>query len=62
MYFDEEFYQIGEYTNHLSGERNPNSGCDGELSGMIDNMVSMKEAVTRNDYCCDITIHQELTN
>lgn len=39
MYFDEEFYQTGGYTNYLSGEKNPREGCDGDVSGKIENMV-----------------------
>lgn len=38
IYFDSEFYQTGGYNNYLSGERNPNSGCTGELKGEIKNM------------------------
>mmetsp|Transcript_14777 Transcript_14777/g.21797 ORF Transcript_14777/g.21797 Transcript_14777/m.21797 type:complete len:607 (-) Transcript_14777:178-1998(-) len=39
MYFDEEFYQTGGYNNFLSGERNPNPGCEGDFAGEISNMV-----------------------
>jgi len=39
MYFDEDFYQTGGYTNYLSGEQNSNHGCTGNLAGKIENMV-----------------------
>eukprot|EP00534_Pseudo-nitzschia_fraudulenta_P001032 CAMPEP_0201119460 /NCGR_PEP_ID=MMETSP0850-20130426/3605_1 /ASSEMBLY_ACC=CAM_ASM_000622 /TAXON_ID=183588 /ORGANISM="Pseudo-nitzschia fraudulenta, Strain WWA7" /LENGTH=888 /DNA_ID=CAMNT_0047385179 /DNA_START=22 /DNA_END=2688 /DNA_ORIENTATION=- len=39
MYFDEEFYQTGGYSNYLSGEKGPKPGCTGDLAGKIENMV-----------------------
>ena len=39
MFFDEEFYQTGGYTNFLSGETNPNPKCADDFSGAITNMV-----------------------
>jgi len=39
MYFDEKFYQTGGYNNYLSGENDPRDGCDGDVSGKIENMV-----------------------
>ena len=39
IFFDEEFYQTGGYDNYLSGETNPKKGCEGDLSGEIQDMV-----------------------
>ena len=57
MYFDEEFYQTGGYNNFLSGEKNPNSACVGDLSGKIENMkisgLVAGRSLSKSDFVVD---------
>lgn len=54
MYFDEDFFQTGGYTNYLSGEANPPRKCTGDLAGKIEDMVISGSVagkpLTRNDF------------
>ena len=65
IYFDEDFYQTGGYNNFLSGEIEPNAGCGGNLSGMIENMyisgIVAGRPLSRSDFIVDGSTVPNLT-
>jgi len=59
IYFDEDFYKIGDYNNFLSGETNPKKACDGNLSGKIENMVISGLVAGRPMSSSDFTVDDD---
>ncbi len=57
IYFDEEFYQTGGYNNFLRGETNPEPGCNGDLSGKIENMSISGLVAGRSLARSDFIVH-----